>query len=124
MCIRDRDKTTEDDDDDDIVNRKKSRQLVPNNIINPVSSSLSSSQSADIITLEVEGETGDKMKFIHRKDMTLRKLMNAYAMSRGVDRNSLQFLYDGCRLHVDSTPEQHEMENDDVIDALLVLDGC
>ena len=48
------------------------------------------------------------------------RIMDAYADKKSLDANQIRFLYDGKRLTVDNTPEGLDMEDGDVIDAVLV----
>ncbi len=49
--------------------------------------------------------------------------MSAYCQRLGVDENSIRFLYDGNRVQADSTPADLEMEDEDVIDAMIAQTG-
>ncbi|CAL1384763.1 unnamed protein product [Linum trigynum] len=53
----------------------------------------------------------------------LMKLMQAYCDQKGLEVDNVPFLYAGRRLDRDATPQQVNMEDDDVIDVLPVLRG-
>lgn len=53
------------------------------------------------------------------KNTTMKKLMDAYCKKQGVMPNSFRFLFNGERLKDDDTPLTLQMENDDIIDAML-----
>ena len=50
----------------------------------------------------------------------MSRIMNAYADKKSYEVNQIRFLYDGKRLAAEMTPEELEMEDGDVIDAVLV----
>lgn len=49
----------------------------------------------------------------------LEKLMAAYCEFRNLPRSRLKFLFDGDELKGGETPEQLDMENEDVIDVRI-----
>lgn len=53
------------------------------------------------------------------KTTTMKKLMDTYCKKLGVMPNSFRFLFNGERLKDDDTPQSLQMENDDIIDAML-----
>ncbi len=59
------------------------------------------------------------MFFKIKQTTPLRKLMEAYCQQQGLELSSVRFLYDGNRLQGDQKPDDLEMEDEDVIDALL-----
>lgn len=50
----------------------------------------------------------------------MQRIMNAYADKKSYEVNQIRFLYDGRRLTDQMTPEELDMEDGDVIDAVLV----
>ncbi|WKA12944.1 hypothetical protein VitviT2T_030286 [Vitis vinifera] len=53
----------------------------------------------------------------------LRKLMSAYSGRQSVELNSIAFLFDGCRLRGEQTPDELEMKDGDEINAMLHQTG-
>jgi small ubiquitin-related modifier len=55
----------------------------------------------------------------------LQKLMEAYCERQSLQLDQMRFLFDGNRVRDDQTPEDLEMEDDDVIDAMrAMIGGC
>eukprot|EP01114_Cavostelium_apophysatum_P000714 TRINITY_DN1064_c0_g1_i2.p1 TRINITY_DN1064_c0_g1~~TRINITY_DN1064_c0_g1_i2.p1 ORF type:complete len:104 (-),score=14.20 TRINITY_DN1064_c0_g1_i2:40-351(-) len=87
------------------------------------------SQSAEVktdpntINLRVVAQDGSEVYFKIKKNTPLRKLMEAYCQRQSVDQNSIRFLYDGQRLSPDQTPKELELEDNDIIDAVLQQTG-
>nr|QBC17905.1 HisSumoTEV_GFP [Cloning vector pT5SUMOGFP]QBC17911.1 HisSumoTEV_GFP [Cloning vector pT7SUMOGFP] len=52
-----------------------------------------------------------------KKTTPLRRLMEAFAKRQGKEMDSLRFLYDGIRIQADQTPEDLDMEDNDIIEA-------
>nr|6RPQ_A Chain A, Ubiquitin-like protein SMT3,1108aa long hypothetical cell division control protein [synthetic construct] len=51
-----------------------------------------------------------------KKTTPLRRLMEAFAKRQGKEMDSLRFLYDGIRIQADQTPEDLDMEDNDIIE--------
>ena len=66
---------------------------------------------------------GAEVYFKIRRNTALKKLMDAYCKKQGVNRQSVRFLFDGAPLDESKTPDDLEMENDDVIDAMIEQTG-
>ncbi|CAM8965354.1 unnamed protein product [Rhodiola kirilowii] len=72
------------------------------------------------IHFKVKGEDGNIEGFFRMKRSTqLKKLMYAYCDIKSVELNSIVFFFDGRRLHGYQTPDELEMEDGDIIDAML-----
>ncbi|QEU60260.1 Smt3 [Kluyveromyces lactis] len=52
-----------------------------------------------------------------KKTTPLKRLMEAFAKRQGKEIESLRFLYDGVRVLPDQTPEDLDMEDNDIIEA-------
>nr|ULY68228.1 cyclic GMP AMP synthase 3 [synthetic construct] len=52
-----------------------------------------------------------------KKTTPLRRLMEAFAKRQGKEMDSLTFLYDGIEIQADQTPEDLDMEDNDIIEA-------
>jgi len=71
----------------------------------------------------VVGQDGGEVFFKIRDNTKLGKLFEAYCQKKGVASNSIRFLYDGARVGEDDTPKTLNMEDNDVIDALIQQTG-
>lgn len=52
-----------------------------------------------------------------KRTTPLRRLMEAFAKRQGKEMDSLRFLYDGIRIQADQTPDDLDMEDNDIIEA-------
>ena len=52
-----------------------------------------------------------------KKTTPLKRLMEAFAKRQGKEFESLRFLYDGVRVLPDQTPEELDMDDNDIIEA-------
>ncbi|KAH3899580.1 probable Ubiquitin-like protein SMT3 [Saccharomycodes ludwigii] len=60
-----------------------------------------------------------------KRTTQLKRLMEAFAKRQGKDVSSLKFLYDGVRIMADHTPEDLDMEDNDMIEVYREqLGGC
>jgi len=71
----------------------------------------------------VVDQEGSEVYFKIKRSTPLRKLMEAYCQRQAKSLDSIRFLYDGQRVQADSTPEQMDMEDNDIIDAVLQQTG-
>lgn len=74
--------------------------------------------------VKVRGQDGSEVFFKINGHTSLQKLMDVYAQRQGGTRSAYRFIFDGDRIpsHHDEyipTPDDLEMENGDVIDAML-----
>lgn len=53
----------------------------------------------------------------------MKKIMDAYAQRKGINRTSVRFLLDGDRITDDDTPKTLEIEDQDQIDCVLEQTG-
>lgn len=76
---------------------------------------------ADVKTethLNLKVSDGSSEIFFKIKRTTpLRRLMEAFAKRQGKEMDSLRFLYDGIRIQADQTPDDLDMEDNDIIEA-------
>ncbi|KAL8094481.1 small ubiquitin-related modifier 2-like [Apium graveolens] len=70
------------------------------------------------ITLTVKGQDDSEVYFQIKRSSQLRKLMIAYCERKLVEINSIRFIFDGKCLREEQTPNELEMENGDLIDAM------
>lgn len=75
------------------------------------------------VNLKVVNADGAEVYFKIKRGTQLKKLMDAYCKKQGVARHSVRFLYDGAHLDENKTPDDLEMEDDDVIDAMVEQTG-
>eukprot|EP01119_Soliformovum_irregulare_P008738 TRINITY_DN21847_c0_g1_i1.p2 TRINITY_DN21847_c0_g1~~TRINITY_DN21847_c0_g1_i1.p2 ORF type:complete len:104 (-),score=29.52 TRINITY_DN21847_c0_g1_i1:267-578(-) len=79
--------------------------------------------NANSINLRVVSQDGNEVYFRIKKHTALKKLMDAYCHRSGVDSQSIRFLYDGNRILETQSPKELNMEDNDVIDAVLQQTG-
>lgn len=78
----------------------------------------------DKVTIRVQKEGSVDFYFTINRDEPLRKLMIAYCERRKLgDYRSLRYHLNGDRVRGHQTPNELELENDDVIDAWTDLVG-
>lgn len=75
------------------------------------------------ISLKVSSQDGSEVFFRIKKHTPLRKLMDAYCTRQGIDSNSIRFLFDGERVMPDSTAKDLQLQDGDLIDAVLMQTG-
>eukprot|EP01089_Gocevia_fonbrunei_P021448 TRINITY_DN834_c0_g1_i3.p1 TRINITY_DN834_c0_g1~~TRINITY_DN834_c0_g1_i3.p1 ORF type:complete len:116 (+),score=25.85 TRINITY_DN834_c0_g1_i3:33-380(+) len=75
------------------------------------------------ISLKVVSQDGSEVFFKIKRQTHLKKLMEAYCKRQGVDMNSIRFLHDGNRISQEKTPKELDMEDNDIIDAVLQQTG-
>ncbi|KAJ9435502.1 Ubiquitin-like protein pmt3/smt3 [Diplonema papillatum] len=71
------------------------------------------------VSLKVVNADGAEVYFKIRRNTPLKKLMDAYCKKQGVSRSAVRFLFDGSPLDDSKTPDDLDMEDDDVIDAMI-----
>ncbi|RGB41520.1 hypothetical protein C1646_739072 [Rhizophagus diaphanus] len=62
--------------------------------------------------------------YIVERAKPLKKLMESHSEINGLNPATLRFLFDGCRIFNDGTPDFFEMEDDDIIDYVPERIGC
>ncbi|KAK1862556.1 hypothetical protein I4F81_005124 [Pyropia yezoensis] len=72
---------------------------------------------------QVRDSEGNEVQFRIKKKTQLKKLMDAYCARMGTSVGTYRFLFDGNRVNDTDTPESLEMEDMDVIDAVLFQQG-
>lgn len=102
-----------DDDEDDFVPQKPTNQTM-----NRLNTEVLSGPVIDTIKLKVKDEKGEK-KYKIGKSEPLRKLFEGFCKERGVNLVTMKFMFDGEILDGESTPEDHDMDDDDLIDAIV-----
>jgi small ubiquitin-related modifier len=75
------------------------------------------------ISLRVVCQDGTEVHFKAKQTTPMRKLIEAFCARQGQSVASMRFLYDGRRLDADATPASMDMEEDDIIDAILEQTG-
>lgn len=80
--------------------------------------------SAADITIYVKGSDGQEaMCFKIKLNTQLRKMIDLFCSTRGVEKDSMVFLFDGTRITGSETPDDLEMEDGDEIDVMLHQTG-
>jgi ubiquitin len=80
-------------------------------------------EGSENINLKVMDRNGNIMHFKMKRKKQLKKLMEVYCARQSLQMEQIRFLFDGNRLRDSQTPDELEMEDDDVIDAMLFQVG-
>ncbi|KAH0517685.1 Small ubiquitin-related modifier 1 [Microtus ochrogaster] len=70
-----------------------------------------------VIKVKVIAQDGNEIHFKVKMTTQLKKLKETYCQRQGVPSNSLKFLFEGQKIADNHTPEELEMEEEDVIEA-------
>lgn len=71
------------------------------------------------ILIQVRNQAGETKQFRIRKETELRKIFENYATLVGLQVEAITFRLDGERINGTQTPASLNMENDDIIEALV-----
>jgi len=77
-----------------------------------------------VITIKVRDQTGEQVHFKIDMKMRMRTLMQAFAVRKGVQLDSLIFYLDGNRVNADHTPTMLQLVDGDEIDVRISLPCC
>ncbi len=80
-------------------------------------------EPTDHISVKVVGQDGNVIFFKIKKSTPLRKLISAYCSKIGIKEDQMRFLFDGERIKGDSTAAELEIEDGNIIDAVLQQTG-
>ena len=80
-------------------------------------------EGGEHINLRVLTQEGITVYFRCKQTTPLKKLMDAFCNRQGISTNSVRFLYDGNTIHEARTPAMLGMQECDVINALVEVDG-
>jgi len=75
------------------------------------------------LNLKVKSGDGNEVYFKVKKSTVFSKVMAAYCKKVGAEPDSVRFLFDGVRIQGSQTPEELQMEDEDVIDAMVTQTG-
>lgn len=78
---------------------------------------------AETITIKVKDQNGEETHFKIKSTTKFSKVFSAYANRKGVDQASIRFVFDGQHVAPEQTPEELDMEDEDVIDCMLQQTG-
>jgi small ubiquitin-related modifier len=77
----------------------------------------------NIVSIKVRGQDGTEVFFKLRRDAALRQLKEVWSQRQGGAPWNYRFIFDGNRIENHATPDDLEMEDDDVIDGILEQTG-
>eukprot|EP01082_Thalassiosira_pseudonana_P010194 g8948.t1 g8948 contig34:495094-495889(+) len=80
-------------------------------------------EGSEQLTIRVKDQNGEETYFKIKKTTKMKKIMDAYAQRKGINRTSVRFLLDGDRITDDDTPKTLEIEDQDQIDCVLEQTG-
>ncbi|CAO2628074.1 Small ubiquitin-related modifier 1 [Lemmus lemmus] len=81
-----------------------------------LSSKVFETKKEDAIKVKVIAQDGSEIHFKVKMTTQLKKLKESYCQRQGVPSNSLKFLFEGQKITDNHTPEELEMEDEDVIE--------
>ncbi|OYV74992.1 MAG: hypothetical protein B7Z66_14530 [Chromatiales bacterium 21-64-14] len=81
-----------------------------------ISIDFASLQNVNVI---VRDQTGGEIHFKLKMHTKFGKVFASYCAKKGVDVNSMKFLFDGDRINEEKTPMDLEMTDGDVVDAVV-----
>jgi len=79
----------------------------------------SSSRLSTRIQIKVVNSGGNEVFFKIKRKTSLKRLMDVYCEKQGLNRGSVRFTFDGSRIDPNATPISLQMNNHDVIDAMV-----
>eukprot|EP01067_Filipodium_phascolosomae_P005131 Filipodium_phascolosomae@DN3163_c0_g1_i1.p1 len=78
---------------------------------------------AEHMTIKVKNAQGEEVQFRVKKTTQFRRIIQAYCSRLGQTESTVRFLFDGERITAEQTPADLNMENEDVVDALVEQTG-
>eukprot|EP00891_Asterochloris_glomerata_P004514 jgi/Astpho2/4514/Aster-00110 len=79
------------------------------------------SNGDETLNLTVKDQTGGEVKFKVKRHTPFQKIFQAYCNRKGLQLSDVKFIYDSDRLKAEETPQQRDMDDLDVIDAVLEM---
>lgn len=76
--------------------------------------------NGDRLTIRVMAPDQSDLQFKLRRTMPFKKLMAAFCSQKKLDPDAVRFMFDGSPVQENQTPEDLEMEDGDVLDAMLM----
>ena len=76
-------------------------------------------ENADKITIGIKDQYGDLIHYKLNKSTEMKKVFTAYTQRKGVELYQVRFLYDGRRILFEQSPNDLDMEDQDVIHYVL-----
>ena len=81
-------------------------------------------QEEGIIHIKVKSQDAEELNFKIKKNTPLKKLMEKYLEKMGIkDVSTVNFLYEGEKVHATSTPERLNMSDGDEIEVTKIQVG-
>ncbi len=80
--------------------------------------------NSELLNIKVKSADGNEIYFRIKGTTPLKKLMLAYCQRKGVNPDTVRFLFDGKRLEDNSTPKELLMEDNDAIGNSFYLFIC
>lgn len=71
------------------------------------------------INIEIRGQDGSHVFFTLNRRAPFKKMIDVYCQRQGMPSSAYRFIFDGERISPDTSPEDLEMEDDDIVDAML-----
>lgn len=74
---------------------------------------------SESINLVVKNQSGDEVHFKVKSTTRFEKIMKAYCEKKGIDVNTIKFVFDGKRIEKEQSPAGLDMEDGDTVDAII-----
>lgn len=68
----------------------------------------------DVLSIKVKDQQGGELAFKIKRNTKLSKVKEAFCKNKGLDPNHVRFMFDDHRIAHDETPNDLDIENDDV----------
>lgn len=72
------------------------------------------------MTIRVTAPDQSDLQFKLKKTTPFKRLMSAFCSKMELDRNAVRFMFDGSPIQESQTPADLDMEDGDVVDAMLM----
>lgn len=83
-------------------------------------SELQSQPSDNSILLQIKSQGNlPELTFKTKPDKQFEKMFDTYYKRSGADQDSIRFIFDGQRLNANQTPKDLDMQDNDIIDAVI-----
>lgn len=78
---------------------------------------------SDQLNIQVQNSDGSKVKFRVKRVTRMEKVFEAYCKKMGLNINQIRFIFDGNKIGKQQTPEELELEDNDLIEVVVEQTG-
>ena len=80
-------------------------------------------EKPEALNIKVRDQDGNEMVFKIKSHTQMRKVIDAYCKSNGIDPLSRRFTIEGQRIQNNDTPQSLEMEDEDIVEVFVEQQG-